>query len=808
MEENENSEETSEDDSIPADSIGELSDSIGSSLTIESDDRLTFTRRSIGFSIIAIHISCFCSRAILELSDDPIVEILSMISWLAYSLFVPGLVILLYHRRGSLAPVDVILIIPLSLMWVQLVGPATQILFVLMGISNPIRWFTTGIISLMLSAAIYYRYSLRSSETFAIDVPSGKIDNSVAIFCFVMLSLSVVGPLIFYKSDNNTASMIALLTCSLASFQVKSSKSARMLVLYTTALSVMLISSLVSSQVSGLDIQVEYYFANSVIEGFSIDIFSFGHYSTVLSTQSIVPLITIWSGIPLNLVLKLIYPMIFAYCSILLFSSYERLFGDDVAFYSTLFTIFSVSFYTSMLDVARQGFAEIFFLSAIFLLCHSDDIRAFRNRVFIVPMLASMTLAHYGINYVIYPMLWLAYLVFILVSPRRESIELQAEERSLEVDPSKDDGGADEIQEVLFTDDILLDEENLFILEELQGRVRDYNPILNLTHLITGTFFVILWHSTSGGGQVISTVSHYAEMIVRTYQDLGFLGSFSRAQPTQSVTAELEPLHELTQLFYMVIMVISIPSIYLQLMKKNKNRNLVNFISLAISSWAFFAVVFIVPNIAVRLDFPRVFHILAMYTAPFSFLTIMSIQEFTKKISFAPVPNNNQKKTFSSILLCLLFLLSSGFAYQLTDEKHRMYTDPDFDWARFSESEVAASEWQMDHAEDEQDGFPCKAADYYRSALSRKYSVRAPAQSDSGIIHSNYVLLTGFNVETHQLFISKTDRDNEFASQGYSNFSEYFQEGSTTRSRIYDSGQANWYFTPICIRDGVVVTAN
>ena len=161
MEENENLEETSDDDSNPTDSIGELSDSIRTSLTIESDDRLTFTRRSVGFSIIAIHISCFCSRAILEISDGPIVEMLSMISWLAYSLFVPGLVILLYHRRGSLAPVDVILIIPLSLMWVQLVGPVTQILFVLMGISDPIRWFTTGIISLILTiSSIHVQFTI------------------------------------------------------------------------------------------------------------------------------------------------------------------------------------------------------------------------------------------------------------------------------------------------------------------------------------------------------------------------------------------------------------------------------------------------------------------------------------------------------------------------------------------------------------------------------------------------------------------------------------------------------------------------
>ena len=52
-----------------------------------------------------------------------------------------------------------------------------------------------------------------------------------------------------------------------------------------------------------------------------------------------------------------------------------------------------------MLNVVRQGFAEVFLLSAIALLSSSDSMRMYRLRIFIIPFLVEVTVSHYSINY-------------------------------------------------------------------------------------------------------------------------------------------------------------------------------------------------------------------------------------------------------------------------------------------------------------------------------------------------------------------------------------------------------------------------
>jgi uncharacterized membrane protein len=289
----------------------------------------------------------------------------------------------------------------------MLTAPLAQILWAILSFSNPITWWNTSFLSLTLTMLLYFRYSLRGSRVLAFDVNWKKTPSLVFPSALVMLLISVLGPIQFNYNGDNTVSMAAIFLISiLPTFFSENSRIGDSVLLYSSSLALLLISTLSSSNVSGLDIQTEYFFSNSVIQKQYIDIFSNFHYSTVISTQGLVPLLSLWTGISLTVILKVVYPIIFSYCSILLYNSYGRIFNREVAYYSTLMTIFGVTFYTSMLDVVRQGFAEIFLLSAIFIMCSSDDIRMHRNRVFLIPFLVSMTLSHYGINYVLYPVFW------------------------------------------------------------------------------------------------------------------------------------------------------------------------------------------------------------------------------------------------------------------------------------------------------------------------------------------------------------------------------------------------------------------
>ena len=768
--------------------------------TEDKQVRISVTRRVTGIAIICIQLSCLANRVVLEGQENPsyLSSLLSYVSWFIYATFIPGILILLNRRKSPLSNHDLVLIIPISLMWVMSIAPLVQILWAILNYSSPVTWWTTALISMLLTSILWVRYSLRDSRQLCFDVRFSHASPIVLFSAFVILLISIAGPLIFRNNGDNTFSMLAILAVSIIpTFFMARSKSGDMIFLYASALSLLLIPTLSSNNVSGMDIQTEYFFANSVIEKQYIDITSNYHYSTVISTQGLVPLLALWTGMPLTYVLKVLYPAIFSYCAILLYCSYDKIFNRETAYYSTLMTIFGVSFYTSMLDVVRQGFAEIFLLSAIFIMCFSDDLRMHRNRVFLVPFLISMTLAHYGINYILYPVFWCGYFFFIglrLLVPIDFEDQLESVYTGTQDDVSTD--GGDELSIFTISEDLLLDEEGLYSLEELQNLVRDLNPLLNLYHLITGTVFLVAWHSFAGGGSVIESVISYLIGILDRIEQFGIMGAFTRAQPTQFVTAELEPLHELTKYLYMLIMLLSLPSLFLSIREEPKRPSR-NFICLSLASWVYFAVVFLVPNIAIRLNFPRVYHVLAIFVCPYSFKTLVDLKENLGRFGFSL--DDRVATLIPKALLCSLLLLSSGFLYQFTDEGHRVYLDSQMDYAVFSDSEESGSVWEEMYGQDESLGFECRAADYYRSKLLGKNVRSHIDETQRGLDGGKYIFLSGYNLENGQYMITNAGGiDSEYAQFMHTELNNDFFNGVGNSSRIYDSGDAHWYYTGTC----------
>ena len=793
---------------LPSDDTGnsdiDYEEMFGKDVVEAGKSRITITMDSAKASIVGIHICCAFSRPLLEESGIELSSwpgIISCISWLVYVLFVPGVLILLNRRSGALSNSDFLFILPLSLMWILAVAPSVQILWFFLGIANPIQWWTTAYISLFSTMILYFRYSLRSQNHFSFDLVFERPSHLVVLSCVTMISLSALGPLLINSNGDNSVSMIAIfLVATIPPLVSTSGRFGEYLLLYSTALSALLVCSIVSENVSGLDIQTEYFFANSVLSANSIDIFSGGHYSTVLSTQGIVPLISLWTGIPLTQVLKVIYPVVFSYSAILLLFSYSNLFDSKIPYFAALLTIYSVSFYTSMLDVVRQGFSELFLLSAVAILCSSDSLNMHRNRIFIVPFLISMTLCHYGINYILYPVFWAAYFLFLILSRARpfnydDQLTTIFKEMDGNIEELEDE---EQIPEYLFNQEVLLQEENLFALEDLQNSAREINPLLNAYHLISGTFFLILWHSFAGGGSVIQTVVQYSRTIIPRFLEFGFLGATSRAQPTQFVLRDLEPLHEVTKYLYILIMLLSLPSMYNSLLETDQRRPMRNFLCIAIGAWMMFAFVFLTPNVAVRLHFPRIFHILAIFIFPFSVSTISekNVLMYLRKIgreSYSPFA-----LPLTRAMLISLFLLSSGFAYQLSDESHRVSLDPELDYARFSESEEAGSIWQDEYAEDSENGLDCKGADFYRARVLKKHNQGQTLESITGLQNAKFVFISGKNIENQEFYLTVVDADNEVEVAGHVPIGEYLSYSDSSSSRIYDSGEAHWYYRGQC----------
>jgi uncharacterized membrane protein len=539
---------------------------------------------------------------------------------------------------------------------------------------------------------------------------------------------------------------------------------------------------------NGGDIQVEYFFSNAVISSEDFEVLSYNRYSAALGTKTIIPILSLWTGLSLTSTLRIIYPMIYSFVPILLNYSYNQVFERRVSFYASLISIFSWQYYTIMADLVRQGISEVFLLSVFVLISSSESLRMYRLRVFTVPLLAGMILSHYSIGYVLLPLLWGTYIanlfsgIFWTIESEDETLEMFRQESE------EDEEGI-----MLFSENVLLDEEGLLTMEELQRKVNIRNPALNFSQLSLATIILLTWHAIAGGGVILRTITSFSVEIMEKFSELGILGAIFSTQPTQTVVTTLDPLHEITKLLYILITLASIFGIYIFRERDYVPRNHRNLFSMAIASWIILIPFFIIPSLAIRLEFGRLFHWFIMFLAPFSIIAIDQLSSRVSKFGGFTISSDILSMVTPSIL-SLFLIFSSGFAYQFSDEQHKMAFDQDIDWYVYSDSELSGASWSANIVNPDDSIKPCISSDYFRSVMLAKYNGRLLLNSRQSIEDSQFVFISGTNL------IDSRFSFREYVSGEVWEKREYFVAASdfSNSSVIYDSGDSHWHYRNDC----------
>ena len=756
---------------------------------VEEETRIPISKSTCAILIYSLHLACLLSRPAEIEYDAKVISTISTISWTIYSLLIPGLVILLYHRRGTLENSDFIFVPSLSLLWILLIGLVVNGIGLLLEVTDPLKWWTTGYLSLASTAAIFEVYRVRNFRGPSFEIKIIKTSILVPICCIVVIFLGISGPLLFRDFGRNTLSLLAILFISI-SFPLINRGSAfgDNLALYSCALSLMLIHTLSTDNLNGGDIQVEYFFSNAVLSSEDFEILSYNRYSAALGTKAIIPILSLWTGLSLTSTLRIIYPIIYSFVPILLNYSYNQVFERRVSFYATLVSVFSWQYYTIMADLVRQGIAEIFLISAFVLISSSESLRMYRLRIFTVPLLGGMVMSHYSIGYVLLPLLWGTYIANLFSSI---FWTIESEDENLEMFRQESEDGEEGIMQ--FTDNVLLDEEGLLTMEELQRKVNFRNPVLNFSQLSLATIILLTWHAIAGGGVIIRTISGFSVEIFEKFSELGILGAIFSTQPTQTVVATLDPLHEVTKILYITITLSSILGIYIFRERDSVPRNHRNLFSMALASWIILIPFFTVPALAIRLEFGRLFHWFIMFLAPFSIIAIDHLSSKIGNSENIPFSSDNLSMVTPSIL-SLFLIFSSGFAYQFSDEDHKMAFDRDIDWYVYSDSELSGASWSAKIVNPDDSIKPCISSDYFRSVMLAKYNGRLLLNSRESIADSQFVFISGTNLIDHRFSFR------EYVSGEVWEKREYFFASSdfSNSSLVYDSGESHWHYRQIC----------
>jgi uncharacterized membrane protein len=233
------------------------------------------------------------------------------IVWFIFLGFLPGFVLIGLLKLKDISWVEGLLyIIGLSLVFDMVVGFAINSIYPLFGIMPFNRLIMTvtwlGIVAILLIVVVIYRDELLKP----------------------------------YRWDNQWVTVGLLYIISVA-------------IVYQT--------SLLTNNLVGSDIHLEYFYANQpVLNGFQ-DMSTYAYINICLPITILIPMYSVLSGLEVMWVFKAVQPLVLAILPVILYKIYKLQFGKTVAVLSTVFFITLPLFTMDAVQLIRQQYAMIFF---------------------------------------------------------------------------------------------------------------------------------------------------------------------------------------------------------------------------------------------------------------------------------------------------------------------------------------------------------------------------------------------------------------------------------------------------------------
>jgi len=688
--------------------------------------------------------------------------------------YVPGILlvrILKIHKIGSAK--TILLSTGLSIATLMFTGLFINIIYPYFGI-KPISLIpliiTISFITVVLSVVCYLRDKYYSEPDYiSID---DLISPWVLTLCLIPF-LSIIGTFIFNTYGNNSLQIAIILI--IATFPIIALKwmpeKYFSLSVFITSISLLYHTSLVSANIWGADINLEYYLSNLVLENLKWNAAIMDNYNGMLSVMILSPIYSLILKMDLKWILKIVYPTLFSFVPIGLFIISKKITNNKVAFLSSFFFMSSYAFYTVLPALARQEIAELFLILLVILIIEKSSFQKNKSILAII-FGSSLIVSHYGITYILILLMIIARLIIYGFSNKIPHLIVKNEDMKM-INPK--------IVNYLLVNDFpnkihYLIRENI-TKKMISAKILNYFPkftndekyvILNKKFITIFIIFSIVWYyyvsSTSilynGVGIGISVFSSITDLFNPTSSQ--GMSIISSALPFfQSIEKYLNLISQL----FILIGLISI------LRNKNKFNN--EFKAFSVACVFILGASVILPFFAGYLNTDRILHISLFFLAPFFVIGLIKViqlsVDFIKKIKL----NNrfnlsiNPKKSlyFASTFLIVFFLFNSAFIYQIFDQPKagRFALDNNVDFPVFNIEEMESAKWlsetknpTIDVYADSNRIHPLNSLMYNLTEIDEWNLMNETPES---VI---YVYFGTFNIQNHQFFVQDPSRKTKY----------------------------------------------
>lgn len=329
----------------------------------------------------------------------------------------PGLLILQILKLNKLELTEkVVLSVGLSVFFLMFFGLLINNLSFALGYKTPLSTIPLLIsFNIILIALAIIGYKINKNSLFSLS--SFNLNASEKAFLIVPIlfpTLSIFGINLMNTKDNNFILMFLLFLIPtyiafVCFFNQKFSKRLYPVVIFLISISLLLMVSLRSGHILGMDTHVEYYFFQTTLNNLHWSIF--GH-STLDACLSISLLPTIYQSI-LNtnpeFLFKILHSLFFSVSPLAVFVISKKYMGSFYSFLASVFFMSQLLFLWTGSN-ARTNTAILFFALAIMALFH-DDLIEFNRRVLFIIFAVSCIVSHYSTAYIFFFVLLLAWIV-------------------------------------------------------------------------------------------------------------------------------------------------------------------------------------------------------------------------------------------------------------------------------------------------------------------------------------------------------------------------------------------------------------
>jgi len=675
----------------------------------------------------------------------------------AYLFFVPGVLILKVLKLNKLENLEILLFsVGLSIFIVMFVGFGINFLLPLIGINNPISLIplTSSISAIVIILCAIFYIQNKGSKSAPISIRLHLTKYSLLLLFLPFLAISGAYLMNYYSYNGFIVLLlliIGVLIVAMGFYGLKIS-SYYPLIIFVVSLSLLYHSSLISQYLWGWDIQNEYYLANLVIAN---------HYwvsslpyntNAMLSIVMLGPICTIFTGLDLTSVFKIIYPLIYSLVPVGLFLFFRKIFSNEISFFSVIYFVATFTFFTDMLNLSRQMMAELFFVLLLFLIFNKQISKNKRNILLII-FSVSLIVSHYGLTYIFIMLITSSWLL-------------------------------------LFLSDHLSIRKIKLVTARIYGHLHEQLPVYGAT-LESGTrgitsvlvifsiIFTLAWYLYFSSSIPLTTGASIAILLAQS-----ILTDFLNPQATQSLkilSSSNLPAYELTKYLNVIsILFIVIGIVYVLRIKTFKIGKEYTILSLVALFIAVLGI--ILPYFASTLNTDRLYHIVQFVIAPFC---IIGCIFFTKlifslvgKISRKDLSVKNPIKIVA-LFLSVFFIFNSGLVYKISGEitptAALISLDSNFDYAKYNNMEVAGASWFFAHSNSTIWG------DQYRWLLLAGFNwehVQA-FSSSTEVPKNSYIYLGTFNIEKDELLLLSPTGTYQYVS---------FNASILGENKIYDDG--------------------